>query len=152
LTNRYYDEDTLDFKSRALTPIASTDVNFSSVQKFYQKNETTLSSSSPSSSSLVETYSSEIPEHLQLALTLSTMQNLLNQLPQDAIKACNDQIPINGNGMPTFPLNDHVNGYVNQHCIINWARVDDLSVCQRLMNDPIIKAVGVGKAKDSTFF
>lgn len=87
----------------------------------------------------------KIPHHLRLGLTLSAIQKLSNKLALNAAKVCNDQIPANDDVMPKCPLNDRLNGYENWQCIVEWAKLDGLSVCERIRNDPDL-AASVGEA------
>ena len=41
-----------------------------------------------------------------MGLTIPTIKKLSCKIPKDAIKACNDQIPINDEGIPKFSLNE----------------------------------------------
>jgi len=138
--NKNCDENAIDHKSETVTPIDYMNLRSSSARKSHHQTQATILSPANVSSC-------ELPQHLRLGLTLCTMQKLLDRLPHDAVKACNDQIPTNDAGTPTLPLNDEINGYVNQHFIVDQARieVDNLSVCERIMHDPDM-ALGVGDA------
>ena len=77
----------------------------------------------------------ELPEHLRLGVSLPGMQTLLSQLPPDAVKQANARIPFGKNPMKRkrkFPLNETINGYVNQSFFTKWAQADGLTVCERL--------------------
>lgn len=137
-TSGNHDTDNLDDELDVLVPITYVDVESSIANEIYQEPQTIIETQ-------MKTPSCALPRHLRMGLTLPNIQMLLDNLPKDVVKACNDQIPTNGEGIRNFPLNDCVNGFVNQHCIIEWARADSMSVCERLMNDPDM-AVGVGDA------
>eukprot|EP00964_Phaeocystis_antarctica_P063897 scaffold38380_cov58-Phaeocystis_antarctica.AAC.4 len=53
-------------------------------------------------------------------------------LPKDAVKQCNDAIPKDAQGAPTYPINSEDNGYTNQFHIAKASEVDGLSMCERL--------------------
>ena len=87
-----------------------------------------------------------LPEHLRLGVTLPGMRELLSQLPSDAVEQANAKIPTGPraagpldcfylcvNEKPKFPENMSVNGYVNKYFITNWAKLDKLAVCERLL-------------------
>ena len=74
-----------------------------------------------------------LPEHLRLGVTLPGMRELLLQLPSDAVKQVNANIPRDKvTGEPKFPENVAENGYVNQYYLTLWEKMDKLAVCERL--------------------
>ena len=72
-----------------------------------------------------------LPEHLRLGLTVDAMEEHVASLPADAVERCNAAIPRNEDGMPRFPLNAELNGYVNQY-FIKQVEEGRTSVCERL--------------------
>ena len=81
-----------------------------------------------------------LPKHLQLGISIAGMESFVNDLPPDAVKQCNDEIPVKKDTHPPelkFPANTSLNGYVNQFHITKFAQRHEtpgihLSVCEVL--------------------
>jgi len=89
----------------------------------------------------------KMPEHLRYGITLQGIRELLYRLPHNALDIANKAINKKNKfraSAPKFPLNNDINGYVNQHFIKELGGNDNLSVCERLIKQE--KSVYVGKA------
>ena len=75
--------------------------------------------------------SSSLPAHLRLGLSLPGIRQQLEVLPADAVRQSNDCIPRDASGLPKFPPNQQLNGYINQH-FISCSSTDSRSLCERL--------------------
>jgi len=77
----------------------------------------------------------DFPDHLLLGLSITGMKEFIKSLPENAVKECNDSIPKDSDGKPKYPLNDNLNGYVNQFHIKKQSEKDKLAYCERERNN-----------------
>ena len=68
-----------------------------------------------------------LPERLKLGLTIEAIEELISQLPSNAVELCNE-----ANRGKGYPKNKALNGYVNQFWAAQASEKDGLASCERL--------------------